>query len=189
MRNKITIFAFLLLVFYIFDNKIVNASPTINEPCVITGKILKIEKDHYSNKHLIDQAINAGLRSRYPIKTIIEYDYYRVYLKIFSINEIDKANNLEFMGGCGKADIKNIQEWGAILSKGNQDIYSGQKIKAQIQLSGDEFFGGYYLSNIRRIIFTPRDIILYSAILFIVIIIFIFIKIKRRKTEIYKLFK
>jgi len=58
----------------------------------------------------------------------------------------------EGFGSCDSSYVEKVEQSGAFLTLAEYEknpIKEGQKIKAKIHFGGDEWFGGYFLSNIQ----------------------------------------
>ena len=134
MRRKIIISIF-ILVAIVFVSQIVNAVPAAPSPtCEITATVLSVEKTRTNIEGL-------GLPPRQ------NFDYYKVNLDILSISTYMQEDGRS----CDNSYIEFAEQSGQKLSLteyGENPISKDQKIKAKIHFDGDEWFSGYFLSDI-----------------------------------------
>ena len=77
-----------------------------------------------------------------------DFEYYKVKLDILNITTYKQ----EGFGSCDSSYIERAEQSGQILTLAEYEknpIKEGQKIKAKIHFGGDEWFGGYFLSDIQ----------------------------------------
>lgn len=133
MKNSILFGSILVVVFLTFQ--IVMAVPAAPSPtCKITANIVGIEKTR----------TNFEGRADPPRQ---DFDYYKVRLKILEITIYKQEGTLS----CDSSYIASAEKSGQILSVGEYDknlISVGQTIKAKIHFGGDEWFSGYFLSDV-----------------------------------------
>src|SRR3972149_4877699 len=135
MKNSIIIpVSILVMVFLTFQ--IVMAAPAAPSPtCEITANIVGIEKTR------------TNFEGRAYLTPRQDFDYYKVRLKILEITIYKQEGTLS----CDSSYIASAEKSGQILSVGEYDknpISVGQTIKAKIHFGGDEWFSGYFLSDV-----------------------------------------
>ena len=129
-----------------FAVQIVNAVPAAPSPtCEITANVLMIEKTR-------TDIAGRGIPPRE------NFDYYRVNLDILDISTYKQEGGRS----CDNSYIELAEKSGQILileEYNKNSISEGQKIKAKIHFGGDEWFGGYFLSDIQILedTTTPQD--------------------------------
>ena len=77
-----------------------------------------------------------------------DFKYYKVKLDILNITTYKQ----EGFGSCDSSYVEKVEQSGAFLTLAEYEknpIKEGQKIKAKIHFGGDEWFGGYFLSDIQ----------------------------------------
>jgi len=145
MRNKIIIPIFVLIAIG-FVSQVVYAVPATPSPtCEITATISSLEKTR-TNIEGLGQPPREN------------FDYYKVNLDILSISTYKQEGGRS----CDNSYIELAKQSGQKLSLteyNKNPISTGQKIKAKIHFSGDEWFGGYFLSDIQILegTTTPQD--------------------------------
>jgi len=117
------------------------------------------------------------------------FDYYKVNLNILSIStygqiEYEQKDDLS----CNYSYIKRAEQSGQTLTLteyNKNPILIGQKIKAKINFSGDEWFSGYFLSDIQLLenIITPKGLIPLIFIIIILLVIIIYVLLKNSNNQ------
>jgi len=135
MRNKIIIPIFILIAIG-FVGQVVYAAPAAPSPtCEITATISGLEKTRTNMEGL----------GRPPREN---FDYYKVNLYILDISTYKQEGGRS----CDNSYIEHAEQSGQKLSLteyNKNPISTGQKIKAKINFGGDEWFSGYFLSDIQ----------------------------------------
>ncbi len=135
MKSKTIILLFICLI-NVFAAQVVYAVPAAPGPtCEITAEVLRAEKTRMNIK-------GGGNPPRE------DFDFYRIELKIFEISTYEQEEPLS----CDSSFMESAEKSGQILSLDEYNknpISQGQKIKAKINFSGDEWFNGYFLSDIK----------------------------------------
>lgn len=126
----------IILITSVFAVQIVNAVPAApSSTCEITANVLMIEKTRTDIK-------GRGMPPRE------DFDYYKVSLDILDISTYKQEGGRS----CDNSYIELAEQSDLIstLAEYNKNpISEGQKIKAKINFSGDEWFSGYFLSDIQ----------------------------------------
>jgi len=126
-----------ILIASIFIVQSVNAVPAAPSPtCEIVAIVLNIQK------------VGISVRSDFVESPSKVFECYKVKLDILNITTYKQ----EGFGSCDSSYVEKVEQSGAFLTLAEYEknpIKEGQKIKAKIHFGGDEWFGGYFLSDIQ----------------------------------------
>lgn len=137
MVNKNIILISTLIIFILLTQPSSSVSAQPSPFCEITAKVLNIEKTRTNFQNI------PGGPSRE------DFDYYAVKLDILEITmnkQVEEQYGI--IGSCDKSYAETAERAGRMIVLGDYNVSEGQKIRGIIHFGGDEWFGGFFLSDI-----------------------------------------
>jgi hypothetical protein len=141
MVNKNIILISTLIVFILLTQPSNSVSAAPSPYCEITAKVLNIEKTRTNFQNI------SGGPSRG------DFDYYAVKLDILEITMYKQVEEqYGIIGSCDKSYAETAERAGRMIVLGDYNVSDGQKIRGIIHFGGDEWFGGFFLSDINVLV-------------------------------------
>ncbi len=132
MLNKSIILISTLIILTVITQPSSSVPAAPSPYCEITAKVLSIEKTRTNFQNI------PGVSSRG------DFDYYRIKLDILEITMYKQEGD----GSCDESYAERAENAGWMIVLRDYNVSEGQKIRAIIHYGGDEFFGGFFVSDI-----------------------------------------